>query len=153
MTIHMSIIDILLKEHNLLRDQVKTLLEADNKDLNKVDEFISLLKFHQDYEEKILYSKIKNSKLEDKVLEGYEEHRVLDFTIDEVESTNKNDETWEAKMKVLSENLEHHFKEEEDEIFPSLKNILGVEKLYEMGQQFSEKKQDWQNGNSKDRLK
>jgi hypothetical protein len=35
------------------------------------------------------------------------------------------DETWEMKVKVLREDVEHHVKEEEGEMFPDARKFLG----------------------------
>ena len=43
------------------------------------------------------------------------------------------DETWEMKIKVLKEDVEHHVKEEEGEMFPDARKFLGEKRLIELG--------------------
>ena len=50
------------------------------------------------------------------MLEGYEEHHVVDLLMGELERLRR-DETWGAKAKVMKENIEHHIEEEEGEMF------------------------------------
>ena len=40
------------------------------------------------------------------------------------------DEQFEAKMAVLKEEIEHHVKEEESELFPGVQKHFGAEELW-----------------------
>ena len=63
--------------------------------------------------------------------EGYEEHHVVDGLMGELKAMQPGSEQYEAKLKVLMENVEHHIEEEEGEMFPSAQRTLGdaVERL------------------------
>ena len=52
-------------------------------------------------------------KAKDIVLEGYQEHHVVDLLMGELEELDVTDETWGAKAIVMKENIEHHIEEEE----------------------------------------
>jgi len=45
------------------------------------------------------------------------------------------DETFESKMTVLIENVEHHAEEEETDLFPDLREKMGEPRLQELGAQ------------------
>jgi hemerythrin-like domain-containing protein len=47
---------------------------------------------------------------------------------------------FQAKFKVLMENVEHHIEEEEGEMFPEAEEVLG-ERLERLGTQMQERKQ------------
>jgi hypothetical protein len=52
-----------------------------------------------------------------------------------------DDETFDAKMKVLKEDVEHHVEEEQDELFPKVSKALGKDRLEELGRQLEARKQ------------
>jgi len=52
------------------------------------------------------------------VAEAIEEHRVVKTLLQELAGLDPGFEAFDAKMKVLRENVEHHADEEEDEMFP-----------------------------------
>src|SRR5436309_13460940 len=75
---------------------------------------------HERIEEEIFYPALKeHPKTRDIVLEGFEEHHVVDEIMGELGETDVSDETWAAKFKVMRENIEHHIEEEEGEVFPT----------------------------------
>ena len=49
------------------------------------------------------------------------------------------------KIKVLKEDVEHHVKEEEREMFPDAKRFLGESRLVELGAQLEARKQALEN--------
>lgn len=100
------------------------------------------LDVHATIEEEVFYPAARQAGGEaaDVVAEGVEEHHVVKQLMAEIESTTPGDETFVAKMKVLMENVEHHAEEEEDELFPKLREAFGDEKLAEMGEQLENAK-------------
>ena len=50
-------------------------------------------------------------------------------------------EEWAAKLKVLKENVEHHVEEEEGEMFKSAREVLGRERLTELGERMAAEKE------------
>jgi hypothetical protein len=74
------------------------------------------------------------------VLEGYEEHHVVDEIMGELEMTDVGDETWGAKFKVMKENIEHHIEEEEGEMFKNARQVFDRSELEELGARMSELK-------------
>ena len=71
----------------------------------------------------------EHPKAVDIVLEGYQEHHVVDLLMGELDTTPFDDETWSAKAKVMKENIEHHIEEEEGEWFPKVREGLGRKQL------------------------
>ena len=87
------------------------------------------LKIHTEIEEKIFYPvarKALNKALgkkdsTDMMNEADEEHHVAKLLIAELHTMKPGDDHWEAKFTVLSENILHHVKEEEGEMFAEVK--------------------------------
>jgi hemerythrin-like domain-containing protein len=67
------------------------------------------------------------------VLEAIEEHHVVKWLLWELEGMSPADERFEAKATVLFENVRHHVREEENELFPRVRARLGRERLLAIG--------------------
>jgi iron-sulfur cluster repair protein YtfE (RIC family) len=97
------------------------------------------LKLHTSLEEEIYYPAVKEietKKATEMVLEAYEEHHVVDLVMAELPSVDPVADTFEAKMTVLKELIEHHVKEEE-EMFPMAEKKLGLERSKALAEQMS----------------
>ena len=80
------------------------------------------LTVHAQVEEEIFYPAVKTA-LKDKELipEATVEHATVKDLIAQVEGVEPDGEMFDAKIKVLSEYIKHHVKEEQNEIFPKAK--------------------------------
>ena len=97
---------------------------------------------HERIEEEIFYPELKaHPKAQDIVLEGYEEHHVVDLLMAELESLDVEDETWGAKALVMKENIEHHIEEEEGEMFKQARAVFSADELESLGARMNELKQ------------
>ncbi|WP_394756889.1 hemerythrin domain-containing protein [Rhodoferax sp.] len=92
------------------------------KKMELVSQICAELTVHAQVEEEIFYPAVKQA-LKDKELvpEATVEHATLKELISQVEGVPPDGEMFNAKIKVLSEYVKHHVKEEEDEIFPKAK--------------------------------
>jgi hemerythrin superfamily protein len=104
-----------------------------------------LLTIHAQIEEEILYPAAKESlAAEDEeeaemVYEAEVEHATAKELIAKIEDMSEQDEQYNATVKVLSEYIKHHVKEEEGEMFPSLRKT--ELDLKELGTRLQERKQ------------
>ena len=94
------------------------------------------LEVHSAIEEEIFYPAVRETagkEGKELVAEGFEEHHVVDVLIEELKGLNPEDEAYDAKFKVLTENVEHHIEEEESEMLPDAAKKLGddVDRLAE----------------------
>jgi hemerythrin-like domain-containing protein len=102
----------------------------------------SEMEVHEAIEEEIFYPALKqHEKAMEVVLEGYEEHHVVNSIIGELEGVDVQDETWAAKFAVMKENIEHHIEEEEDEMFEQARNVFSGEELDELGSAMERRKE------------
>lgn len=91
------------------------------------------LDVHAHIEETIFYPELEQAdETHDITLEAFEEHRLVKQLLAELETMDKGDEQWTARFTVLKENVEHHVEEEETEMFPKAKKVLG-ERAEEIG--------------------
>lgn len=100
-----------------------------------------VLAVHEVIEEEIFYPALKrHPRAKAIVLEGYEEHGVVDTLLSELENVPYDDETWGPKAKVMTENVEHHVDEEEGEMFRDARQVFDAAELKELGEAMAERK-------------
>ena len=87
-----------------------------------VTEICTALSVHAQIEEEIFYPAVKTA-LKDKLLvpEATVEHGGVKDLIAQLEGAAPDGEMYDAKVKVLSEYVKHHVKEEQNEMFPKAK--------------------------------
>ena len=87
-----------------------------------VAEICTALSVHAQVEEEIFYPAVKAA-LKDKLLvpEATVEHASVKDLIAQLEGVEPDGEMYDAKVKVLSEYVKHHVKEEQTEMFPQAK--------------------------------
>lgn len=85
-----------------------------------IDKIVTELTIHATLEEQIVYPPIMREE-EDGAKEAYEEHHVVKGLLRELSKMDGSEENVKAKVKVLSELIQHHVKEEEGELLPKLK--------------------------------
>jgi hemerythrin superfamily protein len=80
------------------------------------------LKVHSRIEEEIFYPAARAATKDDDLLdEELVEHAAAKDLIAQIETMSVGDDLYDAKVKVLSEEILHHVKEEEGELFPEVK--------------------------------
>ena len=70
---------------------------------------------------------------EDLIAEAYEEHSLAELGLKRLLATKPSHASFKARVTACKELIEHHVKEEEEELFPKVEKKLGEEKLLEMG--------------------
>jgi hemerythrin superfamily protein len=97
------------------------------------------LSVHAQVEEEIFYPAVKAA-LKDRLLvpEATVEHASLKDLVAQIEAFEPNDDMYDAKVKVLSEYVKHHVKEEQNEMFPKVK--ASSLDLLELGTRMADRK-------------
>jgi hemerythrin superfamily protein len=87
-----------------------------------VDQICNELKIHTELEEEIFYPAVRKA-IDDSDLmdEALVEHAGAKDLIAQLEDASPNDDLYDAKVTVLGEQIQHHVKEEEGEMFPKAK--------------------------------
>ena len=100
-----------------------------------VDEIIKELSTHAAIEEQHFYPAVRKAAedIEDVVLEGLEEHHIVKWTLSELEDLPADHERFDAKVSVLIESVRHHVEEEEEEMFPKVREAIGRKELKTIG--------------------
>ena len=116
---------------------------ADKKKEKLFEQIRSELDVHMKLEESIFYpavKKVRSEETKELIREADEEHHVAKLLLAEIAKLEPSAEQYDAKVKVLKENIEHHVEEEEGELFPDAKKRLSDDKLAELGEQMKAKK-------------
>jgi hemerythrin-like domain-containing protein len=141
----MDALTLLKDDHDKVKDLLTELTETtDRAEVTRQRLFATIkgeLTVHEIIEEEIFYPELKaHPKAADIVLEGYEEHHVVDLLMGELEALDVTDESWGAKAKVMQENIEHHIEEEEGEMFEQARQVFDRDELEALGGRMEERK-------------
>jgi hemerythrin superfamily protein len=81
------------------------------------------LDLHARIEEAVFYPTAKREaeQAEDQINEGMVEHEGIKRLVGEIQGMSPGDELFDAKVSVLMEYVKHHVKEEENEMFPKIR--------------------------------
>ncbi len=136
-------IALLKQDHRTVEALFDQFEDAEGQEQSQLAERIcNMLTVHAQIEEEIMYPAAKEAfeeeEEEDLVHEAAVEHASAKDLIAKIEGMTPDDEAFEATVKVLSEYVKHHVKEEENELFPALKKT--ELDLKEMGTRLAERK-------------
>ena len=106
---------LLKKDHDAVEQLFKDFEKAsgDGRKEKLAREICRQLTIHAQIEEEIFYPACEGKVEEDLLKESYVEHDAAKLLIAEIEAGGPSDEFYDAKVKVLSEEIAHHVQEEE----------------------------------------
>jgi hemerythrin superfamily protein len=132
----MDAIEMLEEQHRDVEDLFDEIEEAEGAEKREVfAEIADQLVIHSAIEEKHFYPAVKARQTEDLLRESLEEHLSAKRIIADLLDMKVEDEQFDAKVDVLKELIQHHVKEEEDELFPKVRKLLGQEELEALAQE------------------
>jgi hemerythrin superfamily protein len=131
----MDAVDLLVKQHRLLEQQLEFLVTAGGEEgwrasLAEVGDHLGV---HLASEEEVFYPAVRAQSTEDDLLESLEEHLSLKRLLADLLTLQPADETFQPKCKVLREQGVHHHKEEEEHLFPKVRGMMGAQELERLG--------------------
>ena len=136
----MNAIKMLKKQHQ----EVEKLFEAFENAKSagprrKIFEQIAdALAVHATIEERHFYPAVKKKQTEDILLESVEEHLAIKRVIADLLAMEEDDENFDAKVKVLQEDVDHHVEEEQDVLFPKVEKLFDEEALEAIGEEMED---------------
>ncbi|SEQ96303.1 Hemerythrin HHE cation binding domain-containing protein [Solimonas aquatica] len=121
-------IAMLIADHKKVKDifkQFEKLNDQKGSEQHKAELALQAgqeLKIHMQIEEEIFYPAVRKALHdEDMIDEAVVEHAGARKLIEEIESMQPSEALYDAKVIVLGEQIEHHVKEEEAEMFPKVR--------------------------------
>ncbi len=142
----MDAITLLRNDHTTVEALFKRFEKAGDRALVEkrqiVDRIIEELSVHAAIEEQVFYPVTREivADTEDMVLESLEEHHVVKWLLSELTDLDPAHERFDAKVTVLIENVRHHVKEEETDLFPKVRGALSRTQLADIGDTMAEAK-------------
>ena len=136
----MDAIELLKSQHREVEDLFSRTEKAKGGGPKRklFEQIADKLAVHAAIEEHQFYPAVKAKRTEDILLESLEEHLGIKRVLADLIDLAATDETFDAKAKVLQEQVEHHVGEEEDDLFPKVKKIFDEETLIAIAQKMSQ---------------
>ena len=149
----MDATQLLKKDHKEVKALVKEFARlsgrAAQKQQSVVTQLCHALTVHAQLEEELIYpvfKELRSHEMQDLVAEAAEEHQVAKTLIGDIAMLSLDDEQYTAKVTVLGEYVQHHIKEEEQELFPKAHKHLSAKRLEELGDAITARRQELENG-------
>jgi len=138
-------LELLMSDHRKVEDLFEQFEQEKDSDEGTrreiAQQICAELTIHAQVEEELFYPWLREQ-LEDDDMEMVEEaqveHNTAKDLIAQIEGATDIDEVYNAKVKVLSEYIKHHVQEEENEIFPEVRDQQ--DELDELGQEITARK-------------
>lgn len=135
-------LELLEQDHREVEDYFDEYqeLQDDDEKAALAQKICLALKVHTQIEEEIFYPQARAATNDNDLLdEALVEHAGAKHLIEEIESMEVGDDLYDAKMHVLGEQVKHHIKDEEEELFPELESAkLDLKSL---GKKLAERKE------------
>ena len=126
----MNAIELLESQHREVETLFRKIEKAAGPEKEDLfDQIADALAIHASIEEKHFYPATRSQRTEDDLREAVEEHLSIKRIIADLLECDPEDPQFEAKVIVLKEQVEHHVKEEEEELFPKVKAELSADQL------------------------
>lgn len=147
----MDVFELLEKDHEKVKGLLAKLAATSDGAAKSREglfkELATELALHSKAEEMIVYPRLKEfDELRDMVMEGIDEHQEAEQLLGELADLAKDDPQWGGKLKELTQALEHHVKEEEDELFPEARDLIDANELVELGVSVEQEKKEMRQG-------
>lgn len=153
----MDAIELLLSDHKKVRELLSQLTgttsRAEKTRTDLLQKITMEIEVHAKIEEEIFYPALREAGKKDEeemYFEALEEHRAAgDLVLPDLLNTEVTSEKFSGRAKVLKELVEHHIEEEEEEMFPRVRELLSQDQLSELGEQMQQRKQELMEGGPK----
>jgi hemerythrin superfamily protein len=137
-----NIYDLLRQDHKDVKKLFNQVIDSEKFDEKLYVQIKKALIVHMKGEEKFFYPRLENNPETRQItLESYEEHDVGKQIINDIDMSDRSKGDWMfAKIKVLSEAIDMHVKEEETELFKEAKKVLSHDDEHQIGRLFQQAK-------------
>jgi hemerythrin superfamily protein len=140
----MDAISVLKQQHAQVNELFSKFEKADSGKEDLVTQICEKLTIHDKIERDIFYPAViqEGAEIQSIILEGLEEHHLMQVMLKQLADIDSADETFEAKVKVLKELVTHHVNEEETALFKMVREVVNQEVLGRIGTQLEKATND-----------
>ena len=135
----MNIYGVLKGDHRSVKELLEKIAKTTESNATRsklFDQLYDSLCAHSQAEEVVFYTPLRDHpEAQNLVQEGFEEHAVVKTLLGELRALAGNNEAWLPKFAVLKENVEHHVREEEGQVFEQARKIFSRTEADQMGEQ------------------
>lgn len=128
----MKATSLLVSQHRVVKSIFKKLEDGETAKKPLLVELANNLAAHMSIEQELFYPAIKEVD-QTLVFESLEEHSLIELALKRLLATNSQDLSFKARVTATRELVEHHVKEEENDLFPAVDKALGDERLVALG--------------------
>jgi hemerythrin-like domain-containing protein len=128
----MDIFTLLKEEHRAVERGFDRFL-SEQEDVYELRSVCNSLERHMDMEEQVLYPRLEEyDELSDLVSEAYDEHLEARGMLEELQDINEDTTGIRDTVQQLLEAIRHHVEEEENEVFPRMREAFTQDELNEL---------------------
>ena len=140
----MNIYQRIVQDHDNHRELAAKIMktEGNSDERNKLwEQFKPEATAHANAEEQTLYAELLEAqKSQEQARHSVHEHKEADDLIQELDEMDMSSSGWIQKFEKLKDELEHHMKEEEDDVFKIAKKVLSDDLANDLVEKFEKRK-------------
>jgi hemerythrin superfamily protein len=134
----MKATDLLKQQH---RNVEALFAKIESGEPEALKDLASALAAHMTIEHEFFYPESREVD-EDAILEAFEEHSIAEVALKRALATDPEDDSFDARVKVLKELILHHVEEEEGELFPQVEKQIASAQLEALGAEMEQRFQE-----------
>ena len=133
----MTAIELLDSQHREVERMFKEIENAEDPEDKEAlfEDLADRLAIHTRIEEELFYPAVQERKTEEMVLEAFVEHTSIKRLLADLMESDPAEPAFDAQIKVLKEQVEHHVQEEEDQLFPAARRLMSNDELAAIAQE------------------
>jgi hemerythrin-like domain-containing protein len=143
----LNAIELLKHQHREVEELFEKFERAQGSQQQSIaDAIADKLAVHAAIEEQHFYPATRTARTEDLLREAVEEHLSAKRVIADILDSDPSDPRFSAKVNVLKEQIEHHVKVEETELFPKVQKLFSKDELEDLAVVMQDTAEDLEKG-------
>lgn len=142
MTHHTELTDLIASDHQQLEELFGQLESGDGDRRQLVDKVIDELTAHTAAEEQVVYPALRDMVPDGRSMadRALSEHKGMKEAMSKLKQGQPGDTQFETALRNLMAEVRSHVPEEENELLPGLRMVIGADKMVELGDVFTQVK-------------